>query len=307
MQSYEHGASPSGYPLKPILQQKGPNGEGQCDHPGWNKYVDPNIKKLQDLIQVARNRLAELSAEFMSESKAVNATSSALFTRLKDEYRRCDQIALIVSYRKRFIDTLLDKGEDDAEALSGDFEREKNESETEYEKAIQEAGETKDLTDAERTEIKSIWKKLARVFHPDQSRDDLEQKVVHEKLFAVINNAKDAGDIDLLREISDDPKAYMARQGWDAILLDDGDEIEDLSALYENISLEVIQRIEDLYRLKESNGYAILVFCQNHPDGFERLIQQQREMLLEEIRNLEVEAERRSVEIEELLGRAPPI
>jgi len=36
MQSYEHGASPSGYPLKPILQQKGPNGEGQCDHPGWN-------------------------------------------------------------------------------------------------------------------------------------------------------------------------------------------------------------------------------------------------------------------------------
>jgi hypothetical protein len=38
MQSYEHGASPSGYPLKPILQQKGPNGEGQCDHPGWNNY-----------------------------------------------------------------------------------------------------------------------------------------------------------------------------------------------------------------------------------------------------------------------------
>jgi hypothetical protein len=38
MQSYEHGASPSGYPLKPILQQKGPNGEGQCDHPGWNIY-----------------------------------------------------------------------------------------------------------------------------------------------------------------------------------------------------------------------------------------------------------------------------
>jgi len=274
---------------------------------GLVEYVDPNIKKLQDLIQVARNRLAELSAEFMSESKAVNVTSSALFTRLKDEYRRRDQIALIVSYRKRFIDTLLDKGEDDAEALSGDFEREKNESGKEYEKAIQEAEETKDLTDAERTEIKSIWKKLARVFHPDQSRDDPEQKVVHEKLFTVINNAKDAGDIDLLSEISDDPIAYMARQGWDAILLDDGDEIEDLSALYENISVEVIQRIEDLYRLKESNGYAILVFCQNHPDGFERLVQQHREMLLEEIRNLEVEAERRSVEIEELLGRAPPI
>jgi hypothetical protein len=43
MQSYEHGASPSGYPLKPILQQKGPNGEGQCDHPGWNTYIPDGI------------------------------------------------------------------------------------------------------------------------------------------------------------------------------------------------------------------------------------------------------------------------
>lgn len=274
---------------------------------GIIEYVDSNIKKLQELIQFARNRLAELSAESMSESKAVNATSSALFTRLKDEYRRRDQLALIVIYRKRFIDTLLDKGEDDAEALAGDFEREKEESESEYEKAIQEAEETKDLTDAERTEIKSIWKKLARVFHPDQSCDDPEQKAVHEKLLTVINNAKDAGDIDLLREISEDPKAYMMRQGWDAALREDGDEIEDLTALYESISLELIQCIEDLNRLKESNGYAILVFCQNHADGFERLVQQHREMLLEEIRNLEEEAEQRSAEIEELLGREPPI
>jgi hypothetical protein len=43
MQSYEHGASPSGYPLKPILQQKGPNGEGQCDHPGWNSYTEDRL------------------------------------------------------------------------------------------------------------------------------------------------------------------------------------------------------------------------------------------------------------------------
>jgi hypothetical protein len=36
MQSNEHGASPSGYPLKPILARKEPSGEGQCDHLGWN-------------------------------------------------------------------------------------------------------------------------------------------------------------------------------------------------------------------------------------------------------------------------------
>jgi len=271
------------------------------------QYVDPNIKKLQDLIQNARNRLAELSAEYMSVNKAVNATSSALFTRLKDEYRRRDQLVLVVNYRKRFINTLLDEGEDEAEALSGDYQREKDEADKEYEEAVQQAAETKNLTDDERIEIKSIWKRLARVFHPDHSGDDPEQKAVHEKLFTVINNARDTGDIVLLREISENPAAYMMRQGWNTPLREDGEGLEALRALYENISLEVIQRIEDLNGLKESNGYAILMFCQNQTDGFERLVQQHREMLLGEIKNLEVEAERRAAEIEELLGRDAPI
>ena len=99
----------------------------------------------------------------------------------------------------------------------------------------------------------------------------------------------------------------MMKQGWDTPLREDAVDLEALRALYEGISLEVIQRIEDLNELKESNGYAILMFCQNQTDGFERLVQQHREMLLEEIRNLEVEAERRAAEVEELLGRDAPI
>lgn len=270
-------------------------------------YVDPAIKKLQDLIQIARNRLAELSAEFMSLSQSVNATSSALFTRLKDEYRRRDQLELVVSYRRRFIEALLYEGEDVAKALSDDFEREKDEGKKEYEEAVKEAADTKDLTSAERAEIKSIWRKLARLFHPDQSGKDPALKVIHEKLFVVINNARDTGNIELLREISKDPKAYLMRQGWDAALQEDSDDFQALKALYENVSLEVIQRIEDLDTLRDSNGYAILVFCQSQPDGFERLVQQHRDILLEEINNLEIEAKRKSAEIEELLGERAPI
>lgn len=279
-------------------------------HRGTNtlvQYIDPDIKKLQELIQAARNRLAELAADFMSVSKAVNATSSALFTRLKDEYRKRDQLALLVRYRKRFIDTLLDKGEDEAETLSGEFEREKDEANQEYEEAVQEAAETRDLTSTELTEVKSIWRKLARLFHPDQSDGDPERKAVHEKLLVVINNARDAGNIELLREISEDPKAYMRSQGWDAALQEDGSDLNVLRTLYENISLEVIQRIEDLNRLKESNGYAILVFCQSQPDGFERLVQQHREMLLKEIKDLGLEADQKNSEIDELLGKKSPI
>jgi hypothetical protein len=79
MQSYEHGASPSGYPLKPILQQKGPNGEGQCDHPGWNNNLhrarqQDALNKVKDVrnerngidtdIAILRRSISELTADY---------------------------------------------------------------------------------------------------------------------------------------------------------------------------------------------------------------------------------------------------
>jgi type IV secretory pathway VirB4 component len=79
MQSYEHGASPSGYPLKPILQQKGPNGEGQCDHPGWNNYAMLGLtqKELSVLLGTGSNSRLALVRDDQG-SVVIDADLSAL-------------------------------------------------------------------------------------------------------------------------------------------------------------------------------------------------------------------------------------
>jgi len=44
-----------------------------------------------------------------------------------------------------------------------------------------------------------------------QQPDKLE---TYHRLTAAINRAKDAGDIQTLREIADDPHGFILRQGW---------------------------------------------------------------------------------------------
>ncbi len=210
-------------------------------------------------------------------------------------------------FRKRYIDTLIEQGEEDAERLTDEFSAEQQQAEAEYQEAVRSAAQSKALTEDEQIEIKTIWRKLARVFHPDHAALDADTRVVHEKLFSVINHARDAGDIKLLREISVDPSAYMRRQGWDTPLQSDQGDLENLKELYNSVSLQVIERIDELGTLRTSNAYQVFDFCRKHADGFENLVVQHRQMLLTEIDTLKAEAEKLVGQIAELLGRSSPI
>jgi len=70
------------------------------------------------------------------------------------------------------------------------------------------------LTDDEQAELKGLWRKLVRVYHPDRFASDPEKRATYEKLTALINRARDEGDIGLLRDIANDPTGFIARQGW---------------------------------------------------------------------------------------------
>jgi DNA polymerase III epsilon subunit-like protein len=270
-------------------------------------YADPDVAELAALIEHARNRLAELSAEYMSEKRAVDATSAALFERLKEEYRLRDQLHVTVIFRRRFIDTLIEQGEEDAERLTDEFSAEQQQAEAEYQEAVRSAAKSKVLTEDEQSEVKTIWKKLARIFHPDHAAFDADTRAVHEKLFSVINHARDVGDIKLLREISVDPSAYMRRQGWDTPLQSDQGDLENLKELYNSVSLQVIEQIDQLGALRTSNAYQVFDFCRKHAEGFENLVVQHRQMLLTEIEKLDADAKRLVDQIAELLGRPSPI
>ena len=50
-----------------------------------------------------------------------------------------------------------------------------------------------------------LWKKLVKLYHPDRFAHEPDKLATYEKLTAAINRAKEAGDIETLREIAEDP------------------------------------------------------------------------------------------------------
>lgn len=265
-------------------------------------YADPEVERLRLLITAARQRLADLSAEFMSEQRAVDAAGAALFSALKDEYRQYDMLKTLVIYRRRFIDTLLAQGDEEADGVKAEYSDAKAQFDREYEEAAQSAATTKDLSPEEEAEVKSIWKQLARLYHPDRVQSDPERKRIFENLLSVVNNARATGNIDLLREIGEGPETYMTKNGWDSRGSDEGETVVSLRAVYEAVSLAIIECIEEAERLRESEQYAVMSFCREHTDGLESIIAQRKDVLAAEIVRLHDEAIRLEAEIEELTG-----
>src|ERR1035438_7906144 len=52
------------------------------------------------------------------------------------------------------------------------------------------------------------------MYHPDRFASEPDKLETYHKLTAAINQAKDAGDIETLREIAEDPHGFILRQGW---------------------------------------------------------------------------------------------
>jgi len=273
---------------------------------GLVKYIDVEAKEYEQLIRFARSRLAELSSEYMEERRKIDVNNAALFRRVKDYYQKRDRLTLVIQYRRNFLDILLAEGEEEAEAVVDDFSKAQAEADQEYEEATKQTEDTKDLSDEEKDEIKNLFGKLVRLFHPDRYRAEPKKQVIYEKLITLINDARDSGDIKLLKEISNDPDAFIAKQGWDAISIDREAAALNLKKLYEAIEIEIVQRIEALSALRESSDYEVAAFCDGHPDRLDEIAKKQIRSLEVQIAELQEEADRLKHEVQELTGEDAP-
>ena len=158
------------------------------------------------------------------------------------------------------------------------------------------------LSDDEESELKSLWRKLVKLFHPDRFADDPEKQAAYTKLTSAINAAKDSGDLETLRQIADDPAGYVMGHGWTAIDLGDTDELEQLQKLFNSLEVEIIAVIEATDALKESPDYELYHITEQEPEVFECVVEQQIAGINEELTQLKTEAERLKKEIVELTG-----
>jgi DNA polymerase-3 subunit epsilon len=263
-----------------------------------------NAKDLRTRVGAARARLAELEAAFSVEKRKVDALRAKLFTKLRAQYERRDRLRLVVRYRKTFIEKLLHGGEEEAAEVREQFRQAEAETKREYESTAAELAKKKELSEADELELKVLWKKLVKLFHPDRVHDDPAKRETYLKLTQAINVAKDSGDLDTLREIANDPRGFIRKQGWATVELADEKEIKSLLRLLEMLQIKIAEVIEATNEIKESPDYELHNLAQRDPAILETVGEKQQQQIDAECATLAAEAGDLEKQIEELTGEA---
>lgn len=269
-------------------------------------YQDLELGTLRELIDAARSRLAGLEADYTRERHGVEVAQSQLFNLLRSHYQRRDELRLVIQYRRKYLDTLIFSGEEEAEEVKPEYENARSETEREYEEAAAEAEDSQPLTKEEEGELKTLFRKLAQIYHPDRFANDPEKQEIYTRLMSEINKAKDKGDIQRLKEIAGDPQGFMLRQGWGTLDFGDSDELAELLRHYENLQAQVLSMLGTLTELRESSDYELYRLSREREEFIREIADQQAEDIAAEIAQMETEAQQLAKEIEGLSGVTDP-
>jgi hypothetical protein len=152
--------------------------------------------------------------------------------------------------------------------------------------------------------LTQLWKKLVKLYHPDRFANEPDKLETYHKLTAAINQAKDNGDIELLREIAEDPQGFILRQGW--ANLDFGDQVElaQLRRLHETLQGEIKVVAESLKLLRESPDYELCQLSEQKPGVLDELAAERAKQLEIENAELESQAGQLAKKIKQLSGKA---
>jgi len=268
-------------------------------------YVNLELEELRLLVSGARARLAELEVDYAKDKSRVDAVQSALFRRLREHYQKRDRLRLILEYRKKYLDSLVHGGDEDAKQAEENYEKAKAQTDKDYEETAAEVAEKKELTADDEAELNRLWRKLVKLYHPDRFAHEPDKLSTYEKLTATINRAKEAGDIKTLREIAEDPAGFILRQGWTGLDFSDEIELAELRRLHETLQLEIITVIESLEQLKESAEYELCGIVEQRPSVLDELASEQTKLLQKESAELQMQSESLADEIKELNGDDP--
>lgn len=266
-------------------------------------YTDPAIEELKQLVAAARAWLAEVEAAYMTARTRTEFVTSRLYTLLRDRYRRRDRLRRLVEYRRRYREILLQDGEAEAANVAAAHGAAQASLDADYEALDQDADSRVEPTPEQEQEIKMLWLKLVKTYHPDHYADEPEKQTRYNQLMQAINQAKDRGDVTALQEIADDPEGFVRRQGWGTLALDDDDDLDRLRHLYEGLQAQIITLLDRLNDLRDSPAFDIYRRVEAKPDLLEEIAERQGALLDTETAELEAEAQQLATEIEELTGK----
>jgi len=265
-------------------------------------FEDLELGALRELIDAARSRLADLEVEYTRERLGVEVVQSQLFNLLRPHYQRRDELRLVIQYRRKYLDTLIFSGEEEAEEVKPEYENARSETEREYEEAATQSADSQPLTEEEEKELKTLSRKLVRLYHPDRFASDPEKQEGYTRLTAEINTANDRVDIKRLREIAEDPQGFLVRQGWGSLDFEDDAHLTKLRQHYENLQAQILSTLGRLAELRESSDYELYRLSREREEFIREIADQQAEELVAEITQMENEAQQLAEGIGALSG-----
>ena len=107
--------------------------DADAHEPGIVIYTDPAVEELKRLVDAARSRLAELEARYMNDLARAEFIEWRIYVLLRGRYRRRDHVERLVEYRRRYLETLLQDGEEEAEHVASAHDVAQDELESDYE------------------------------------------------------------------------------------------------------------------------------------------------------------------------------
>jgi len=267
-------------------------------------YVSPELEELRQLVADARAELAELETDYTKEKSRVDGVQAGLFRLLREHYQKRDQLRLAVDYRQKFLDALMRGNASEVKQTEQNYEQAKIHSDKDYEELSAAADKKKNLTAEQEAELTQLWKKLVKLYHPDRFASEPDKQETYNKLTAAINQAKDNGDIELLREIAEDPHGFILRQGWSNLDFSDQEELTQLRRLHETLQKEITTVTESLNQLRASPDYELCQLAEQKPGVLDELAAERIKQLEFENAALAMQAERLAEKIKQLSGKS---
>ena len=269
--------------------------------------ASPELEQLRQLVAGARAQLAELETDYTKEKSRVDAVQAVLFRLLREQYQKRDRLRLTVDYRRKFLDSITRGNAEEAKQAEQNYEQAKTQSDQDYEELAAAADKKKQLTAAQEAELTQLWKKLVKLYHPDRFANEPDKLETYHKLTAAINQAKDNGDIEMLREIAEDPHGFILRRGWANLDFNDVEELAQLKRLHETLQKEIAAVTESLKQLRESPHYELCQLSEKKPGVLDELAAERAKQLEIENAELETQADRLAKEIKRLSGKSAEI
>jgi hypothetical protein len=282
---------------EPMPRASHGGGPGEEESGGLVVYASPEVTKLCAMVASARGRLAELEAAYTSEKARVDALQGALFRRLRSHYERRDRLRLVVTYRLAYLKTLQQKDRSGADWIAEEFQRACARSSEEYRRTESVMAGKRELSAEEEGELLRLWKKLVKLYHPDLVATDPEKQETYEKLTREINNARDNGDLETLRQIGNEPDEFLLRRGWAKLDFADAREAAKLRRLWENLETEIVSMLQTANHMKDSAEYELYRLTSRAPEIFEETVAKQMETIEQEMAALQSRANGTGIEI----------